>query len=43
MTFLQMKMTEIRIPDLGDFDEVIVVEVHVVDGQEVKENDPLLP
>ena len=35
-------MTEIRIPDLGDFDEVVVVEVHVVDGQEVKENDPII-
>ena len=35
-------MTEIRIPDLGDFDAVVVVEVHVVDGQEVKENDALL-
>lgn len=37
-----MKMTEIRIPDLGDFDAVVVVEVHVVDGQEVKENDPII-
>ena len=35
-------MTEIRIPDLGDFDAVVVVEVHVVDGQEVKENDPII-
>ena len=37
-----MKMTEIRIPDLGDFDAVVVVEVYVVDGQEVKENDPII-
>ena len=35
-------MAEIRIPDLGDFDAVVVVEVHVVDGQEVKENDPII-
>ena len=38
----QMKMTEIRIPDLSDFDQVDVVEVHVTEGQEVKENDPII-
>jgi len=38
----QMKMTEIRIPDLSDFDQVDVVEVHVTEGQEVKENDPIV-
>ena len=26
-------MTEIRIPDLGDFDEVEVVELHVAEGE----------
>lgn len=38
----QMKMTEIRIPDLSDFDQVDVVEVHITEGQEVKENDPII-
>ena len=35
-------MAEIRIPDLGDFDEVEVVEVHVKEGDSVKEGDPIL-
>ena len=30
-------MTQIKIPDLGDFDEVEVVEVHVKSGQSIKE------
>ena len=29
-------MAEIRIPDLGDFDEVEVVEVHVKEGDSIK-------
>ena len=35
-------MTEIKIPDLGDFNEVEVVEVHVKPGQSIKENDPII-
>lgn len=35
-------MTKIRIPDLGDFDEVEVVEVHIKSGQSIKENDPII-
>ena len=35
-------MTQIKIPDLGDFDEVEVVEVHVKSGQSIKENDPII-
>ena len=35
-------MAEIRIPDLGDFDEVEVVEVHVKEGESIKEGDPIL-
>ena len=35
-------MTQIKIPDLGDFDEVEVVEVHIKPGQSIKENDPII-
>ena len=35
-------MAEIRIPDLGDFEEVEVVEVHVKEGDSIKEGDPIL-
>ncbi len=35
-------MTKIKIPDLGDFDEVEVVEVHIKPGQSIKENDPII-
>ena len=35
-------MAEIRIPDLGDFDEVVVVEVHVTEGDSIQEGDPIL-
>ena len=35
-------MTQIKIPDLGDFDEVEVVEVYVKSGQSIKENDPII-
>ena len=35
-------MTEIRIPDLGDFDEVEVVELHVAEGDRIEEGDPVL-
>ena len=35
-------MTEIRIPDLGDFDEVEVVELHVAEGDRIEEGDPII-
>jgi dihydrolipoamide dehydrogenase len=35
-------MAEIRIPDLGDFDEVEVVEIHVAQGDSIQEGDPVL-
>ena len=35
-------MAEIRIPDLGDFDEVEVVELHVAQGDRIEEGDPVL-
>ena len=35
-------MAEIRIPDLGDFDEVVVVEVHVAEGDSIQEGEPIL-
>ncbi|WP_405241449.1 dihydrolipoyllysine-residue acetyltransferase [Lentisalinibacter salinarum] len=33
---------KVEVPDLGDFDEVDVIEVHVGEGDEVAEEDPLL-
>jgi len=33
---------EVRIPDLGDFDDVEVVEVHVKAGDQVQPEDPLI-
>ena len=35
-------MTEIKVPDIGDFDEVPVIEILVEPGQEVAEEDPLI-
>ena len=35
-------LAEIRIPDLGDFDEVEVVELHVAEGDRIEEGDPVL-
>src|SRR6188474_144055 len=37
-----MSMTEIRIPDIGDFKDVPVIEVHVSPGARVAVEDPLL-
>lgn len=34
--------TEIRVPDIGDFDAVEVIEVLVAVGDEVKEEQPLI-
>ncbi len=35
-------MSEVKVPDIGDFDEVPVIEVLVEVGQEVSEEDPLV-
>src|SRR3954453_9781795 len=37
-----MSMTEIRIPDIGDFKDVPIIEVHVSPGATVSVEDPLL-
>src|SRR5919202_5164309 len=37
-----MTAVEIRVPDIGDFKDVPVVEVHVTPGAEVKAEDPLI-
>jgi dihydrolipoamide dehydrogenase len=34
--------TEIRIPDIGDFDDVPVIEVYIAVGDQVAEDDPLV-
>lgn len=36
------KPTEVKIPDIGDFDEVAVIEVMVKPGDSVKPEDPLI-
>ena len=35
-------MSEVRVPDIGDFDEVPVIEILVEVGQDVSEEDPLV-
>ena len=37
-----MSTVEIRVPDIGDFKDVPVIEVHVAPGVEVKAEDPLI-
>src|SRR2546427_721851 len=37
-----MSNAEIRIPDIGDFDSVPVIEVHVTPGSTVAVDDPLV-
>src|SRR5918995_1856383 len=37
-----MSMIEIRIPDIGDFKDVPIIEVHVKTGDTVAVEDPLL-
>ena len=34
--------TEVRVPDIGDFSDVDVIEVHVAVGDDVGEEDPLI-
>ena len=37
-----MLETEIKVPNIGDFKDVEVIEVLVVEGQSIKKNDPLI-
>ena len=37
-----MSETEIKVPNIGDFKDVEVIEVLVLEGQEIKKNDPLI-
>src|SRR3954451_13798120 len=39
---LPMSVIEIRIPDIGDFKDVPIIEVHVKTGDTVAVEDPLL-
>lgn len=41
-TVVQPRRRMVTVPDLGDFDEVDVIEVHVAAGDEVRVEDPLL-
>jgi dihydrolipoamide dehydrogenase len=34
--------TEVRVPDIGDFTDVPVIEIHVASGDEVQAEDPLV-
>jgi dihydrolipoamide dehydrogenase len=37
-----MTSTEIRIPTIGDFENVPIIEVHVSPGQKLKQDDPIV-
>ena len=37
-----MSRQEIRVPDIGDFKNVLIIEVHVAAGSAVKSEDPLI-
>ena len=37
-----MSVTEIKVPNIGDFKDVEVIEVLVKEGQMLKKNDPLI-
>ena len=37
-----MSVTEIKVPNIGDFKDVEVIEVLVTEGQMLKKNDPLI-
>ena len=37
-----MSATEIKVPNIGDFKDVEVIEVLVSEGQAIKKNDPLI-
>jgi pyruvate dehydrogenase E2 component (dihydrolipoamide acetyltransferase) len=34
--------TEVKIPDIGDFKDVPIIEVHVKEGDAVNADDPLV-
>ena len=34
--------TEIKVPDIGDFKEVEIIEILVNEGQKISKNDPLI-
>jgi pyruvate dehydrogenase E2 component (dihydrolipoamide acetyltransferase) len=34
--------TEVKIPDIGDFKDVPIIEVHVKEGDSVNPDDPLV-
>jgi dihydrolipoamide dehydrogenase len=36
------EVTEVRVPDIGDFNDVPVIEIHVSAGDEVQPEDPLV-
>ena len=38
----KMSETEIKVPNIGDFKDVEVIEVLVNEGQSIKKNDPLI-
>ena len=37
-----MSVIEIKVPNIGDFKDVEVIEVLVTEGQKLKKNDPLI-
>ena len=37
-----MQVTEIKVPNIGDFKDVEVIEVLVSEGQTIQKNDPLI-
>ena len=37
-----MSDKEIKVPDIGDFKDVEVIEVLVSNGQSIEKNDPLI-
>ena len=37
-----MSETEVKVPNIGDFKDVEVIEVLVSEGQILKKNDPLI-
>ena len=42
MTAATQTATEVKVPDIGDFDDVPVIEVHVKPGDAVNADDPLI-
>ena len=37
-----MPLVDVKVPNIGDFDDVPVVEIQVKPGDEVKADDPLI-